>query len=91
MLLPDIGYLAGRISGATLPKTPVDLNLSFLMERLNWTWNDLDWLEPLPTLPWKKVIDWPRNKDDVEPIEKKIMVWVAMSSSCLEGLHIFSL
>ena len=54
-----------------------------------------EWWEPLPSLLWKKFQEshyLARNKDFVEPIEKmKIFVWVAMTASCLSGLHISSL
>ena len=36
----------------------------------------------------KKVIVWPRNKDDVEPIEKmKILVWGSNVQLLLQGEH----
>ena len=41
---------------------------------------------------YKKVLNWPWNKDFVEPIEKmKILVCLAITAFCQSGLQIFSL
>ena len=75
--------------------------LIFCRERLNWTgedWKKIIWSDESPYLLYsqgnsKNDVIWAREKDEVEPIEKmkfspKVMVWGAMTTTCLSELHI---
>ena len=84
-----------------LTKEHVQKRLNFCRERLNWTvddWKKVIWSDESPYALFaegnsKNDVIWTKRVEDVEPIEKvkfspKVMVWGAMTSTCLSELHI---
>ena len=78
--------------------------IQFCRERKNWTvneWKKVIWSDESPYQLYaggnsKNDVIWAKDKADVEPIEKmkfspKVMVWGAMTASCLSDLHIIPL
>ena len=84
-----------------LTEEHVRKRLRFCRERLNWTvedWKKIIWSDESPYLLYpdgnsKNDVIWAREKQEVEPIEKmkfspKVMIWGAMTATCLSELHI---
>ena len=84
-----------------LTEEHVKKRLLFCKERLNWTiddWKKVIWNDESPYLLYpdensKNSVIWAQGTHEVEPIQKmkfspKVMVWGAMTSTCLSELHI---